>query len=178
MWFLGGRTLHTCSSEGPFLKNFLMQNAYFSNTCPKYGGAWPFHWDFIVVAWWRPLGGLWGLWGSIWAKILNSSRRRTLGAYGILSEPRVVTDACPPCGHLVPTSCPPCGQLVPASPVQRSAADTVPQRLESSAIAPTSLVPPSQGRRNIHKEIHIKKEWSHGRRHWEGRSWDTRKYIG
>ena len=76
---LRGRTLHTCSSVGPFFKTFFMQNAYFSNTCPKYGGAWPFHSGIIMVAWWRPLGGLWGLWGSIWAEILKSSWRRPLG---------------------------------------------------------------------------------------------------
>ena len=141
MCFLEGRTLQTCSNEGPFFKIFFMQNAYFSNTSPKYGGAWPFYSRIIVVAWWRPLRGLWGLWGSIWAKILNSSWRRPLGGLlgprGGLSDPRVVPDACPLCGqlvhnscsprvhlvftlwpanaHLVPNSCPPCGQLVPKS---------------------------------------------------------------
>lgn len=35
-----------------------------------------------------------------------------------------------------------------------------------------SIVPPSMGPRNIHREIHTKREWSHGRRYWEG-SWDS-----
>ena len=109
---LGGRTLHTCSSVGPFFKDFLMRNAYFSNTCPKYGGAWPFHSGFIVVAWWRPLGEPLGLWGSIWAKILNSSWRRPLG--GLLGPlwPFLSPESCPTRAHLLAIRCPPRVRLV------------------------------------------------------------------
>ena len=141
MCFLEGRTLHTCSSEGPFFKIFFMQNAYFSNTSPKYGGAWPFYSRIIVVAWWRPLGGSLGPLGLNLGQNskfkLAAASGRAPGASGGLSDPRVVPDACPLCGqlvhnscsprvhlvftlwpanaHLVPNSCPPCGQLVPKS---------------------------------------------------------------
>ena len=138
MCFLGGRTLHTCSSEGPFFNTFLMQNAYLSNMYPKYGGAWPFHSGIIMVAWWRPRRGLYGLnLGQNSRFKLAAASGRAPGASGILSEPRVVPDACPLCGQLVhnscsprvhlvftlwpasanlaPNSCPPCSQLVPNS---------------------------------------------------------------
>ena len=105
--------------RGTSLKKIVDAKRLVLDTCPKYGGAWPFHSGFVMVAWWRPLGRLLGplefnLDQNSKFKLVVASGRAP-GASGTLSEPRVVPDACPPCGHLVPTWCPPCGQLVRTS---------------------------------------------------------------
>ena len=100
--------MHTCSSQGSFFMILLYKNASPSNTCAKYGGAWPFYSGFIVVAWWRSLGRLLGPLGP---NFDQNSKFKLVAAPGRLLWP-LGPLLRPSRAHLVANSCSARAQLV------------------------------------------------------------------
>ena len=95
-------------ARGLFFMILLYKNVSPSNTCAKYGGAWPFYSGFIVVAWWRSLGRLLGPLGP---NFDQNSKFKLVAAPGRLLWP-LGHLLRPSRAHLVANSCSARAQLV------------------------------------------------------------------